>query len=71
MDENYKETNRNAFRRLLAVVLIVGLWIMWYATIGILSALDAEVSFFWRAFAIYPFTLVNIKASGLVWRHYN
>ena len=66
---NKKKTN-NFCNTLLAVVLIVALWIMWFASIGLLIELCNGDYFWWRTLAIYPFTMVNIKVSGLVWRHY-
>ena len=71
--ENNTSTNHkngNDANRLLAVVLIIMLWIMWFASIGLLSELCNGDYFWWRTLAIYPFTMVNIKVSGLVWGHY-
>ena len=68
--EYIKKTKGNAFYTLLAVVLIVALWLMWFASIGLLSEICNGDYFWWRTLAIYPFTMVNIKVSGLVWRHY-
>lgn len=62
--------NGNDANRLLAVVLIVMLWIMWFASIGLLSELCDGDYFWWRTLAIYSFTMVTIKVSGLVWKHY-
>ena len=67
--EDTKQTS-NELYKLLAVMLIVALWIMWFASIGLLSALLNGEYFWWRALATYPFTMVTIKVSGLVWRHY-
>lgn len=69
MNKDYKENKSNAFYT-LAVVLIVALWLMWFASIGLLSELCNGDYFWWRILAIYSFTMVNIKVSGLVWRHY-
>jgi len=65
-----KNENNKSYSTFLAVVLIVVLWVMWFALIGLLSKLCDGDYFWWRVFAIYPFTMVNIKVSGLVWRHY-
>jgi hypothetical protein len=70
MNKDYKETKSNAFYTLLAVVLIVALWLMWFASIGLLSEICNGDYFWWRTLAMYPFTMVNIKVSGLVWMHY-
>jgi len=67
--EDTKQTS-NELYKLLAVMLIVALWIMWFASIGLLSKLLNGEYFWWRALATYPFTMVTIKVSGLVWRHY-
>ncbi len=66
--EDTKQTSN--LYKLLAVVLIVALWIMWFASIGLLSELLNGGYFWWRTLAIYPFTMVTIKVSVLVWRHY-
>ena len=70
MNKDYEETNSNAFYTLLAVVLILALWVMWFASIGLLSELLNGDYFWWRALAICPFAMVNIKVSGLIWMHY-
>jgi len=65
-----EERKSNELYTLLAVVLIVALWIMWFASIALLSKLYSGDYFWWRTLATYPFTMVNIKVSGLVWRYY-
>jgi len=69
-ENSNQEDKSNELYTLLAVVLISVLWLMWFASIGLLSELCNGDYFWWRTFAIYPFTMVNIKVSGLVWRHY-
>jgi hypothetical protein len=60
----------NNSNTLLATALIFALWLMWFATIGLLAELCNGNYFWWRAIGMYPFTLVNFKASKIIWNHY-
>jgi hypothetical protein len=60
----------NNSNTLLATVLIFALWLMHFASVGLLSELCNGNYFWWRIVAMYPFTVVNFKVSRIVWNHY-
>lgn len=63
--------NKNKINRLTAITFIIILWLMWFAVIGLLSELCNQNYFFWRVLIIWPFTIVNVKVSKIVWKYYN
>lgn len=56
---------------LLAVVYIVAIWLMWFASIGLLSELLNGEYYLLRTFIIWPFTIVSFNVSKIVWKHYS
>ena len=68
---NTEKTNTSTEAKpMLAVVLILSIWIMWFATIGLLSEICHGKYFFYRCIFSIPFSFSTITISRIVWQHY-
>ncbi len=63
-----EKKNNDYFTPILIIIMI---WIMWFASVGLLSELYNGEYFWLRVLIAYPFSIVNIKVSRLVWNYYN
>lgn len=70
-DELQTENNmNNDFNILLGLGIIVSIWLIWFVITRLINNFFNWDYYWLRVIIIYPFTMVTIKLSSLIWKRF-